>query len=223
MQVELATKHLKRSSPFQSALSSIVSVADTLSVATGELLDLTATRNCSSSNSCSGYAESVVVTSEVPTLHIHRRGMHRSAEQTLVSAALSATAGREQLQEADPYHLAAMNAAHQMSQQALAVASEALKLAALLESQEVVDPSYAALVQQIEAAARNVSVAAGDIAQPGVWLVVSDDQTAGDAIAEASAASTIITTSTPPSTVGGVPVGPGQASAPSLADGSMQL
>eukprot|EP00775_Hariotina_reticulata_P012798 gene12798-12926_t len=58
-------------------------------------------------------------------------------------------------------------AASRMSQRALAVATEAVKLAQILEQDgQMNDPSYAMLVKQIEEAARTVSAVAADIAAP---------------------------------------------------------
>lgn len=220
--MEQAFKRLRRSGPFQSALSSIVNVADTLSLATAELLDLTAADT--SGQQASATAGLAPAGSRTTAVQLHSWSTHSNASQTLVSAALSAAAdsGKEQLQEADSSQLAAMGVAHRMSQEALAVASEALKMAALLESQDV-DPSYTALLQQIEAAARSVSVVAGDIAQPGVWVVVLDDQSAPDAAAQGPAASSRYTGEPSSSSVAAVAVGPILAAAPSLVDSGMQL
>lgn len=146
---------------FDAVLLSIIHITDELSLAADSLLDLTAAMDptagnssmelASTSNSSSTGAAALSGSLHLtPILH----------QASTAPAALDPSPGHQQQGED-------ASTAHRMSRQALAMATEALKLATLLEGQQDgCDPANQELLQQIAAAARLVSVMAADIVQP---------------------------------------------------------
>lgn len=183
VQVQQAFQRLRRSSPFEVTLNSIVNIADTLSLATDQLLEITAAEDAGFILNASKPSDSSKAAESSAPRYISSSSLTVIPQHSLLHEALAAAAvhGREQLQEADPANLAAMGVAHRVSQQALAIATEALKLAALFDSQEA-DQSYQSLLQQIEEAACSVATAAADIAQPGVWVMQEGQAAATEAM-----------------------------------------
>lgn len=132
--------------PFDAALTTFVNLADTLSLATRDLTAAAAAAELD--------GEDTTSLQEMGTL---------AATVSAADATFNAAGSIEQ---------AYLGAASRMSQQAMQVAAEALRLATLLESQQEhgVDPTYSMLLQQIAEAARAVSAAADIAAEPGQWL-----------------------------------------------------
>jgi hypothetical protein len=142
--------------PFDAALTTVINLADTLSLATR---DLTA---AAAAAELDGEAAGIASLQEMGTL---------AATASATDAAFNAAGSIEQ---------AYLGAASRMSQQAMQMAAEALRLATLLESQQEhdVDPTYSMMLQQIAEAARAVSAAADIAAEPGQWLEEAADETA---------------------------------------------
>lgn len=147
-----------RASSLDRVLLSIIRATDDLSLAADSLLDLTAASDPSTNTTlipASAPAPSTALPA-APTLQLNSvlqpvPVLQLSAHET--HEAHASTAGQQEL-----------STPQRMSQQALAMAVEALKLATLLEAQaDGCDPAEQELLQQIAAAARLVSVMAADI------------------------------------------------------------
>lgn len=140
--------------PFDAALTTVINLADTLSLATR---DLTAA------------AAAAELDSDEPT-----------SLQEMGTLAATASAADAAFEAAGSIEQAYLGAASRMSQQAMQVAAEALRLATLLETQQEhdVDPTYSMLLQQIAEAARAVSAAADIAAEPGQWVEEVVDEAA---------------------------------------------
>jgi hypothetical protein len=148
--------------PFDAVLLSIIRVTDELSLAADGLMELTAAADpsCADGSSSLGYTSTnssssfgAVTSGSVRVLPVMQQAPDPAGQQ-------AASPAQEQQQEE-------ASTAYRMSQQALAMASEALKLATLLDGQsDGRDPVEQELLQQIAAAARLVSVMASDIVQP---------------------------------------------------------
>lgn len=140
--------------PFDAALTTVINLADTLSLATR---DLTAA------------AAAAELDSDEPT-----------SLQEMGTLAATASAADAAFDAAGSIEQAYLGAASRMSQQAMQVAAEALRLATLLETQQEhdVDPTYSMLLQQIAEAARAVSAAADIAAEPGQWVEEVVDEAA---------------------------------------------
>jgi hypothetical protein len=143
--------------PFDVILLSIVRVTDDLSLAADGLVELTAAAAAATDPAAAGStlepdsftlssSSSSVAWQPLPVLH--------SAAAPALATGADDLGGQGTAQ-------------HSMSQQALTVAAEALRLATLLEGEsDGCDPSEQELLQQIAAAARLVSIMAVDIIQP---------------------------------------------------------
>lgn len=144
---------------FDAVLLSIIHVTDDLSLATGGLLELTAAaeEGVSANSLDSSSATGAATTANATVAQVR---------QVLQPAAATAP---HLVDAAGPtVPLLPGTAAQRVSQQALTVAAEALRLATLLEGEDGgCDPAEQELLQQIAAAARLVSVMAADIVQPG--------------------------------------------------------
>jgi hypothetical protein len=138
--------------PFDGALTTFVNLADTLSLATRDLTAAAAAAELD--------GQDATVLQEMGIL---------AATASAADAAFDAAGSIEQ---------AYLGAASRMSQQAMQMAAEALRLATMLESQQEheVDPTYSMLLQQIAEAARAVSAAADIAAEPGQWLEEAGDE-----------------------------------------------
>jgi hypothetical protein len=152
---------------FDAVLLSIIHVTDDLSLAAGSLLDLTATASTGYTGPSSSDASSGTLLSG--TLQLTPVLQPAGPQDAM-------PAQQQQVQQVEE-----VSTARLMSQQALAMATQALKLATLLEGQQgdgSCDPAEQELLQQIAAAARQVSVMAADIVQP---VVGSDAAGPGEA------------------------------------------
>lgn len=160
-----------------------MSVVDRLSLAAGEFLDITAAAADNSYNS-QPHRSSDILAQRVSSQVVYSEMQHSTSTALLTPGVTAATSN--QVEESQSTSAAAMAVASQMSQQALTVASEALRLAALLETQGS-DPTYITLLRQIEEAAYSVSIVAADIAEPGVWLVDTEEPPGLTAVQPAAA------------------------------------
>lgn len=139
-------------------LLSIIHATDELSRAADGLLELTAAASGASTDTAGAISTNQALTYSASS----------------VSANLLTPVVHQQLQAVSSTDLSSTTSnsssvSRLMSQQALAVAAEALKLATLLEGQsDGCDPAEQELLQQVAAAARIVSVMAADIVQPAL-------------------------------------------------------
>lgn len=169
------------SRPFDSALSAVIDLADTLNSSLGEFLDLTEAAQAAELSEGDTTYSVAAAASEAGTL---RQWQAHSGSRTGAAVRLGlagASSGADARQNSAALPEAATSArqeaylgvASRMAMQARAVAGEAVKLAMLLDSQQEIniDPSYQTLLQQIAEAAGAVSSVAADIAQPGEWIV----------------------------------------------------
>jgi hypothetical protein len=118
-------------------------------------------------------------------------------------------AGLQEVRPAQQQQQEEASTAYRMSQQALAMATEALKLATLLDGQsEGRDPVEQELLQQIAAAARLVSVMASDIVQPAGF----DDATDSSSEAVSTSAAAVPAPSTAEGVEASVPGGSSSSS-----------
>lgn len=143
---------------FDAVLLSIIHATDDLSLAAGSLLDLTATAGSYSGASSDTSSATTLVSGALQLTPVLQPAAAAPQEDP------SAAQQQQQVQAAEQ-----VSTARLMSQQALAMATQALKLATLLEGQQgdgSCDPAEQELLQQIAAAARQVSVMAADIIQP---------------------------------------------------------
>lgn len=139
---------------FDAVLLSIIHVTDDLSLAAGSLLDLTATAG-----------SYVGASSDTSSAALVSGALQLTPVLQPAAAPQDPTPAQQQQQ----VQAEQVSTARLMSQQALAMATQALKLATLLEGQQgdgSCDPAEQELLQQIAAAARQVSVMAADIVQP---------------------------------------------------------
>jgi len=158
--------------PFDVVLLSIVRVTDDLSNAADsllELMELTAAADSTLAGDAgdllnlSNNGSSISSTSQAAGAVQLTQILHSSTAPS--APALADAGGSLQLPAAD--RQIGASTGQRMSQQALAVAAEALRLATLLEGQQDgCDPAEQELLQQVAAAARLVSILAADIVQP---------------------------------------------------------
>lgn len=164
-----APQAVRPTQAFDAVMLSIIHVTDDLSLAAGSLLDLTATAS-------TGYTGASSSDTSSGTLVSGALQLAPVLQPAAPQDAMAAQQQQQQVQQAEE-----VSTARLMSQQALAMATQALKLATLLEGQQgdgSCDPAEQELLQQIAAAARQVSVMAADIVQP---VVDSDAAGLGDA------------------------------------------
>lgn len=164
---------------FDAVLLSIIHVTDDLSLAAGSLLDLTATAGSYVSASSSDTSSAALV--PVGALQL----------TPVLQPAAAAPQGSSPAQQQQQVQAEQVSTARLMSQQALSMATQALKLAILLEGQQgdgSCDPAEQELLQQIAAAARQVSVMAADIVQPAGSDADGEPLSASEANSDAPAA-----------------------------------
>lgn len=164
---------------FDAVLLSIIHVTDDLSLAAGSLLDLTATAGSYNAGASSSDTSSAAL---VPV---------GALQLTPVLQPAAVPQDPSPAQQQQQVQAEQVSTARLMSQQALAMATQALKLAILLEGQQgdgSCDPAEQELLQQIAAAARQVSVMAADIVQPAGSDADGEPLSASEANSDAPAA-----------------------------------